>query len=198
MDAIQCGDASLQAAIAHIKSQSDNPEGLGSNFEEAAAYLLQFCPVSKKRKAQPNDRPHNVSSVGFHGEEGRKKSKPNKGETGVELRYYKPKEYRKLSSEQMEELQKWRKDNGLVKDSKKGKPKANMKEQIVAAIKEISKERETQENENSMIRNFLISVAKEEKVDGATEAKSNNKSGDSAKKVDFDESTINANVKRLK
>ena len=95
IDAIQCGDASLQAAIAHIKSQSDNPEGPGSNFEEAAADLLQFCPVSKKRKAQPNDKTYNVSSVGFHGDEGRKKSKLNKGETGVELRYYKPKEYRK-------------------------------------------------------------------------------------------------------
>ena len=149
-------------------------------------------------KSQPSDRTHNVSLVGFHGEESRKKSKPNKGETGVELRYYKPKEYRKLSSEQMEELRKWRKDNGLVKDTKKGKPKANMKEQIVAAIKEISKERETQESENTMIRNFLISVAKEEKVDRATKSKSNSKSGESAKKVDFDESTINAIVKRLK
>ena len=99
----------------------------------------------------------------------------------------------------MEELRKCRKDNGLVKDAKKGKPKTNMKEQIVAGIKEISRERETQESENSMIRNFLISVAKELKVDGATKSKSNNKSGgESAKKVDFDESTINAIVKRLK
>ena len=99
----------------------------------------------------------------------------------------------------MEELRKWGKDNGLVKVAKKGKPKANMKEQIVAVIKEISSERETQESENSMILNFLISVAKEEKVDGATKTKSNNKSGgENAKKVDLDESTINAIVKRLK
>ena len=142
MNAIQCRDAPLQAAIAHTKSQSDNPDGSGKNFEEAAAYLLQFCPVSKKRKAQPIDRTYNVSSVGFHDDNGKKKSKPNRVETGVELRHYKPKEYRELSSEQMEELRKWRKDNGLSKEAKKGKQKGNVKDQIVAAIKEISEERE--------------------------------------------------------
>ena len=62
MDAIQCGDAALQAAIDH--SQSDNPDEIGSNFEEAAAYLLQFCPVTKKRKAQPMDTTYNVLREG--------------------------------------------------------------------------------------------------------------------------------------
>ena len=99
----------------------------------------------------------------------------------------------------MEELRQWRKDNGLVKDTKKNKPKGNMKEQIVAAIKEISKEKETKESENGIIRDFLISVAREEKVEGATKSKSSHKSGgDISKKVDFDERTINAIVKRLK
>ena len=74
-----------------------------------------------------------------------------------------------------------------------------MKEQIVAAIKEISKEKETKENEDNMIHDFLISVAREEKVEGATKSKSNHKGGsDTSKKVDFNESTINAIVKRLK
>ena len=99
----------------------------------------------------------------------------------------------------MEELCQWRKDNGLVNDTKKNKPKGNMKEQIVVAIKEISREKETKENEDNMIRDFLISVAREENVDGATKSKSNSKNGsDISKKVDFDKSTINAIVKRLK
>ena len=52
IDAIQCGDAALQAAIAHIKSQSDDPNGMGNNFEEAAAYLLQFCLYQRNVKTQ--------------------------------------------------------------------------------------------------------------------------------------------------
>ena len=161
MDAIQCGDAPLQAAIAHIKSQSDDPNGLGSNFEEAAAYLLQFCPVSKKRKAQSSDRTYNVSSV--HVESNKKRVKPNKGESGVELRYYKPKEYRKLTPEQQEELRKWRKEKSVNKENSKKNDRATVKDQIVAAIKEVSREKETKATEDSLIRDFIISVAKEEK-----------------------------------
>ena len=199
LDAIQCGDAALQAAIAHIKSQADDPAGLGSNFEEAAAYLLQFCPVSKKRKAQPMERTYNVSSVGISHDDGKKRTKPNKGETGVELRYYKPKEYRKLSADQVEELRKWRKDNGLSKETKQSKSKPNLKDQIVAAIKEVSKEKESRENDESMIRDFIISVAKEDRTDGETKKRPQNaKATDTSKQFNFDEGTINAIVKRLK
>ena len=62
-DAIQCSDVPLQAAIAHIKSQADDPDGMANNFEEAAAYLIQFCPVLKKRKATSSEGNYNVSSV---------------------------------------------------------------------------------------------------------------------------------------
>lgn len=65
---------------------------MGNDFEEAAAYLLQFCPVSKKQKSQPVEQTYNVSSVGLNANEGKKRSKRNRGQTGVELRYYKPKE----------------------------------------------------------------------------------------------------------
>lgn len=200
MDAIQSSDAPLQAAIAHIKSQSDDPNGLGNNFEEAAAYLLQFCPVSKKRKAQASDRTYNVSSVGMNNDDGKKKSKPNKGETGVELRYYKPKEYRKLSPDQVEELRNWRKEKGINKDKDNNKrPKHNLKDQLVAAIKEVSKERETKESDDSLIRDFLVSVAKEEQTNSSINRKAQVKATKgSDSKLDFDEGTINAIVKRLK
>ena len=66
-------------------------------------------------------------------------------------------------------------------------------------IKEISKEREVKENESNIIRDFLISVAKEEKVEGAMKSKSQSKSNhDSSKKLEFDKSTVNTIVKRLK
>lgn len=201
MDAIQSSDAPLQAAIAHIKSQSDDPDGLGNNFEEAAAYLLQFCPVSRKRKSSSNDRTYNVSSVGISTDDGKKRSKPNKGETGVELRYYKPKEYRKLSADQVEELRRWRKENGLSKgkEPKSGKRKANFKDQLVAAIKEVSKERESKESEDGLIRDFLVSVAKEDRTQSSTVSNGTDKnSKGSSKSLAFDEGTINAIVKRLK
>ena len=194
-------DAPLQAAIAHIKSQSNDPNGLGNNFEEAAAYLLQFCPVSKKRKAQSNDRTYNVSSVGLNANDSKKKSKPNKGETGVELRYYKPKEYRKLSTEQVEELRQCRKEKGFNKDreTSQNKKRPNLKDQLVAAIKEVSKERESKESEEGLIRDFLVSVAKESKTKSTASNKGQeNPSKGSMSKLDFDEGTINAIVKRLK
>ena len=59
-----------------------------------------------------------------------------------------------------------------------------MKEQIATAIKEISRENETKENEVNMILDFLISVAREEKVDGATKSKSKNKNvGDTSRRL---------------
>lgn len=195
MDAIQCSDAPLQAAIAHIKSQSDDPNGMGNDFEEAAAYLLQFCPVSKKRKSSSGERTYNVSSISVDDDVPKKRSKPNKGKTGVELRYYKPKEYRKLSTDQIDELRQWRKENGLTKDTKNSKKKGvNVREQLIAAIKEVSKEKEAQENEKHLIRDFLVSVAKEDDK-GEKEKPSN---GKNKTNLAFDESTINAIVKRLK
>jgi len=201
MDAIQCSDAPLQAAIAHIKSQSTDPNGMGSNFEEAAAYLLQFCPVSKKRKSSSSDRTYNVSAVDSKSnqKDSNKRSKPNKGETGVELRYYKPKEYKKLSPDQIDELRQWRKESGLTKDKKQVMKKDNLKDQLIAAIKEVSEEKANKANEQELIRDFLVSVAREEKSDSNLRNGSQTKpTRDTSKNLSFDEGTINAIVKRLK
>ena len=204
-DAIQCSDAPLQAAIAHIKSQSDDPGGMANNFEEAAAYLLQFCPVSKKRKATSSERNYNVSSVTPLDSDGQtnKKKKPNKGKTGVELRYYKPNEYRKLAPAQIEELREWRKEKGLVKNKSKN---SNVRDQVVAAIKEISKEKEDKSNDDAILRDFIVSMVKEGQSghgDGndnrtATNNGAGNGNDKSSKSVQFDTPTINAIIKRLR
>ena len=198
MDAIQCSDAPLQAAIAHIKSQGDDPNGMGNDFEEAAAYLLQFCPVSKKRKNTGNERNYNVSSVAAEPRnEQAKKRKVNKGKTGVELRYYKPAEYRKLSSDQVEELREWRKENGLVKP----KNKPNVRDQVIAAIKEISKENQEKKNDEDILKQFISSVSAEGRPStntGPSIGAVHNTRGKEDSKVRFDESTISAIVRRLK
>ena len=198
-DAIQCSDAPLQAAIAHIESQGDDPNSMANDFEEAAAYLLQFCPVSKKRKTS-GERTYNVSSVMVDGKDDGKKRKINKGKTGVELRYYKPAEYRKLSTEQVEELRQWRKENGLVKSKDNSKKKGtSMRDQVISAIKEISKQKQDKKDEEELLKQFISSVAAEESnnrdhnVSTVRSTKGGGKSD-----AQFDESTINAIMKRLK
>ena len=57
LEAIQCYDPGLQAAMASIKTDN-GPEGMRNNFEAAAAHLLPYNPVAKKRtsgykRAQP-------------------------------------------------------------------------------------------------------------------------------------------------
>ena len=202
MDAIQCSDAPLQAAIAHIKSQGDDPNSMGNDFEEAAAYLLQFCPVSKKRKTAGTDRTYNVSSVMTDSkDEGAKKRKVNKGKSGVELRYYKPAEYRKLTTDQIEELRQWRRENGLIKPKENQNQKSkSMRDQVIAAIKEISKQKQEQQNDEAMLKQFISSVATEDKMQKTNDQSVGAVHGTKTNKghVQFDDSTISAIVRRLK
>ena len=47
IDAIQCADAGLQAAMASVKTDN-GPNGLRNNFERAVSHLLPYNPVAKK------------------------------------------------------------------------------------------------------------------------------------------------------
>ena len=47
IDAIQCANTGLQAAMASVKMDND-PNGLWSNFERAVSHLLPYDPVAKK------------------------------------------------------------------------------------------------------------------------------------------------------
>ena len=48
IDAIQCADAGLQAAMASVKTDN-GPNGLRSNFARAVSHLLPYDPVAKKQ-----------------------------------------------------------------------------------------------------------------------------------------------------
>ena len=48
IDAIQCANAGLQAAMASVKTDN-GPNGLQNNFERAKSHLLPYNPVAKKR-----------------------------------------------------------------------------------------------------------------------------------------------------
>ena len=45
IDAIQCADAGLQAAMASVKTDN-GPNGLRNNFERAVSHLLPYDPAS--------------------------------------------------------------------------------------------------------------------------------------------------------
>ena len=110
LDAIQCADAGLQAAMASIKTDN-GPNGMQSNFEQAAAHLLPYDPVAKKQatgikcgsalislteaKSEP------ITTIAVND------AKPSIGKTGVHLRYHKHHEYKKLMCKQCCELSEW-------------------------------------------------------------------------------------------
>ena len=50
LEGIQCPDPGLQAAMASMRTD-DGANGMGSDFERAAAHLLPYDPVAQKRLA---------------------------------------------------------------------------------------------------------------------------------------------------
>ena len=121
LDGIQCGDPDVKAALSSIRLDTTGPNAMRNNFELAVAFLLPVDPVAKKRKANKgNVRGATISSVGSSASG----LKPNKGKTGVELRYYKKSEYHRLTDEQKFELREWRANqNGNDNARKSGKRK---------------------------------------------------------------------------
>ena len=110
IDAIQCADAGLQAAMASVKTDN-GPNGLQNNFERAVSHLLPYDPVANKRAtgikcgsamislAEAENGP--IATIAANN------LKPSIGNTGVHLRYHKHHEYRKLTQEQHHELSEW-------------------------------------------------------------------------------------------
>ena len=103
LENIKNNDADLRAAVASIK-MDDKPTGLRENFEKAVAILLPTDPVVKKKKKRTRAE---ISSV-TNAPTPQRKKKRSKGRTGVELRYYKYGEFKKLTDAQKEELKKLR------------------------------------------------------------------------------------------
>ena len=92
-----CKDPNVCARVAAISNESN---GMLDDFEAAVAHLIPVCPVAvkvgKKRKNA------NTSNLGGH-------LKAGTGlKTGVELWYYKPKDFSQLSQEMMDELKELR------------------------------------------------------------------------------------------
>jgi hypothetical protein len=136
LNAIQCSDASLQAALANVSSD-DGPGGKRHDFEATASYLLPYCPVAKKRNqsnngkrnhGEINDVTAEISAADGFG------TKPGIGKTGVHLRYHSTAEYSALDSDQRKELHDWR-----ASQKKKGKGGKSNKAKVATASKSLTK-----------------------------------------------------------
>ena len=119
LDAIECNDPPLQAAIANIEEDTGdgtlaNP-GKRNDFELAVAALLPKDPVARKRELA-NKRGISAISSDANAEISAFGDKPGIGKTGVHLRWHSKKEFKKLTQDQMKELMKWR-EHKLSQDS---------------------------------------------------------------------------------
>ena len=153
---IECTDADVKATVASIKVD-DSPTGLRQDFERSVALLLPTCPVKRKRSGKRKSA--EISSVTVGADEGAEVSaiKVSRGPiTGIELRYYKPDEYHKLTKAQKKELKEHRKPPADEKagtygpaDNRRGrrpngkgghKGKKSLKAKVASVMKEIEEE----------------------------------------------------------
>ena len=160
LDAIECNDAGLQAAMASIKTDQ-GPTGMRNDFEAAATHLLPYDPVQKKRADTGKRAAVDISDT--TGEEANISAfgtKKGIGSSGVHLRYHSPDDYKKLSKEEKDDLREWRKTTGSTgkggKDKKK--PKRYDSEKAIASAVE------------KKFTEKLQAMEKEKTSDAATEA----------------------------
>lgn len=214
LDAIQCNDPGLQAAMALVRADDQAPHGKMHNFENTASYLLPYDPVAKKRSAGTKRGVAAISEVTAEEEAQVSASsgskKPAIGKTGVEFRFYKPHEYRQLTDEQKTELKEHResrnkgdgaKKDGGNKDRKKrtrGSSKEEQKKWIAAAVQEKMEERKDDAETEADFRRYILSVVSSTPAssDNSTTSSVTTSSGSTPKTAPLSLQSILGRVKR--
>lgn len=160
LENIQVEDANVKAALSSVRLD-DTPNGMRNNFEATVAFLLPTDPVEKKKAR--NKRPiADVAATEAEEDESEQPAskklgnlKTGRGSTGVEFRYYKPKEFNKLTKEQKNELLEHRKKHGLTgKEKKKSKPRS-IASVVRSTIKKMEDEKNKTEEENNAMKNEI-------------------------------------------
>ena len=129
LDNIQADDSNVKAALSSIR-MNDTPTGMRNNFEAAVAFLLPTDPVPKKGKGKRANAEISATAgeskhLGTH--------KAGRGSTGVDFRYYEPKEFRKLTQEQKDELMEYRRKKGMTPGKGAGSNKNKFKKSKLRA-----------------------------------------------------------------
>ena len=182
LENIENNDADLRAAVASIK-MDDKPTGLRENFEKAVAILLPTDPVVKKKKKRNRAE---ISSITNAPAPPRKK-KRSKGRTGVELRYYKYGEFKKLTDAQKEELKKLRAEgkkpsgnqdadgDGLNTKRKRARFAKNVVSAVVQQLKDDEEQRSSAINAiSSILKSSSTKTPSSARTVGSAESRGNN------------------------
>jgi hypothetical protein len=141
LDAIQTGDAGLNAAMASIRTDT-GATGMRNNFESAVAHLLPYDPVAKRNSTSAGTKrgTANISSVEEDDPTTTQAPKASIGKTGVHFRFHTPKEYNKLTDEQKDELREWRDNNPSAKKRRgDGKKKRSTKTKMKSVASIVNK-----------------------------------------------------------
>ena len=130
MDSFETSDPNVLVALSSVRQDELNKR---SDFESAAAFLIQSCSVTAKAKKKGVTWEANVSGT----QVGTTPTKPTMGTTGVPLRYYKKDEFDKLTTPQKKEVSAWNKNPSNPNKKKrptdeKGKPNKKYKSDIAA------------------------------------------------------------------
>ena len=159
LDAIQCNDPQLQAALANVRA--DNQVGVGKmhNFELMAAYILPHDPVSGKRNNNKR-KIHDVAAIDLGITKG--------PDTGVDIRFYKNDDWWSLEPEEREEVTRIRALN-KKNPSNKGnqpakKPKTTNKKTTAEAKKAKALQKENKRVEKMADRVVAALVTRHEKA----------------------------------
>ena len=173
LDAIECNDAPLQAAMALVRNDTTPEVGKMNDFESTAAFILPHDPVARKRTSQAKRPFAEFSDVTTTSGGGAPSPKSGIGKTGVPLRFHTREEYRSLTSEQKQELKEYRdqreQDGKSRKLSEKSPPKSGnqpskkrLKSLIAAAVAKQMKETAVppavEATGDDEIRQYLVSL----------------------------------------
>ena len=162
LKSLQTNEPAIISGITTIRGSTDPVDGLYTDFEQAADFLLRIAPKQKQ-----GGRDHNVS--GLQQDYDNIEKVVSKGpKTGVELRYYTRKDFQKLSKDEKAELLALRvddreeskdsKNNGkkrkssnrsLRKDNKKMRKYTKELEARISALESKKEDDEEEEEEES-------------------------------------------------
>ena len=140
-----------------------------SDFEKAAAHLLPYDPVARKRTGGTKRPATNISDTrGIQGANASaikvskattKDGKVSIGKTGVHLRYHTNSEYRELSTAQKRELSEWRDKDSEKKKNPRNKKRKTKSQEISAAVMkaltDIIKSKQESDSTNAIVSGLL-------------------------------------------
>ena len=152
IDAIQCSDPELQAAIAMVR-QDNGENGKMNSFESCASYLIPRDPVNKKRSAA---RMSTANVAGVETPAPKRQKKSGVGVTGVELRYHQKPEYAKLNKAQKAELYQWR----MKKDKSKSISSSDSKiaTAVTKQLKKLAINKSADAAAEKQLKDYILSV----------------------------------------